>query len=55
MTNYNSEQKKAVTYPAKPLLILAGAGTGKTTTIVGRIAHLIKNEKRITKINIIKF
>ena len=27
-----------------PLLILAGAGTGKTTTIVGRMAHLIQNE-----------
>ena len=44
MIKYNSEQEKAITYPAKPLLILAGAGTGKTTTIVGRIAHLIENK-----------
>ena len=44
MTEYNLEQQQAVIYPAKPLLILAGAGTGKTTTIVGRMAHLIQNE-----------
>ena len=34
----------AVEYPPKPLLILAGAGTGKTTTIVARMAHLIKKQ-----------
>ena len=45
MENYNKQQKKAIEYPAKPLLILAGAGTGKTSTIIGRMAHLIKKEK----------
>lgn len=45
MTNYNKEQQSAITYPAKPLLIIAGAGTGKTTTIVGRMAHLIQKDK----------
>ena len=40
---YNTNQLKAVKYPPKPLLILAGAGTGKTTTIIARIAHLIQN------------
>ena len=44
MPNYNTEQQKAITYPAKPLLVLAGAGTGKTSTIVGRIANLVKNK-----------
>ena len=43
MPFFNSQQNIAVTYPPKPLLILAGAGTGKTTTIVGRIAHLIRS------------
>ena len=42
MTRFNDNQILAVEYPPKPLLILAGAGTGKTTTIVGRMAHLIQ-------------
>ncbi len=40
-TVYNSQQLLAVEHPPKPLLIIAGAGTGKTTTIVGRMAYLI--------------
>ncbi len=43
MTQFNTQQLTAVEYPPEPLLILAGAGTGKTTTIVGRIAHLIQH------------
>lgn len=41
----NAEQKKAVTHGAGPLLIIAGAGTGKTTVITKRIEHLIIEEK----------
>lgn len=37
----NEEQKKAVTHKNGPLLIVAGAGTGKTTVITRRIAWLI--------------
>lgn len=37
----NSEQKKAVEHGPGPLLIIAGAGTGKTTVITERIKHLI--------------
>ncbi|MBI5370214.1 UvrD-helicase domain-containing protein [Candidatus Uhrbacteria bacterium] len=37
----NDEQKKAVTHKEGPLLIVAGAGTGKTTVITKRIAWLI--------------
>jgi DNA helicase-2/ATP-dependent DNA helicase PcrA len=37
----NSEQQKAITFGNGPLLIIAGAGTGKTMVITQRIAHLI--------------
>lgn len=37
----NSEQKEAVEFGDGPLLIIAGAGTGKTTVITERIKHLI--------------
>ena len=36
----NEEQRRAVTYTGGPLLILAGAGTGKTRTLVARAAWL---------------
>jgi len=39
----NPEQKKAVLHKGGPLLILAGAGAGKTRAITYRILHLIKN------------
>jgi DNA helicase-2/ATP-dependent DNA helicase PcrA len=37
----NPEQKRAAEAPAAPLLIVAGAGTGKTRTLTSRIVHLI--------------
>jgi len=39
----NPEQLIAVTHGDGPLLIIAGAGTGKTKVITHRIAHLIEN------------
>jgi DNA helicase-2/ATP-dependent DNA helicase PcrA len=40
-TNLNPEQVTAVTHGDGPLLIIAGAGTGKTTVVTKRIEHLI--------------
>lgn len=37
----NDEQRRAATHEGGPLLILAGAGTGKTRTIVARVAWLV--------------
>ncbi|MBI5467238.1 MAG: UvrD-helicase domain-containing protein, partial [Candidatus Kerfeldbacteria bacterium] len=41
----NPEQAKAVHFGTGPLLIVAGAGTGKTTVVTERIAHLITKEQ----------
>jgi DNA helicase-2/ATP-dependent DNA helicase PcrA len=38
----NEGQLEAATHPGGPLLILAGAGTGKTTTLCARVAWLIE-------------
>jgi len=38
----NAEQAMAATHGEGPLLIIAGAGTGKTRTLVYRVAHLIE-------------
>jgi DNA helicase-2/ATP-dependent DNA helicase PcrA len=40
----NEEQKKAIAHVNGPLLILAGAGSGKTRVLTERIANLIGNE-----------
>src|SRR5207244_3340966 len=37
----NPEQLAAVEHGTGPLLIIAGAGTGKTRTLIYRVAHLI--------------
>ncbi len=38
----NPAQKAAAEAPITPLLIVAGAGTGKTRTLTRRIVHLIE-------------
>src|SRR3954466_4822387 len=42
LSNLNDQQRAAATHGDGPLLIIAGAGTGKTATLAHRVAHLIK-------------
>jgi len=45
LENLNEAQKEAVLYLDGPLLIVAGAGSGKTKVLTSRIAHIIKEKK----------
>ena len=45
LTNLNEKQQEAVLHLDGPLLIVAGAGSGKTKVLTSRIAHIIRSHK----------
>ena len=45
LNNLNNSQKEAVLYISGPLLIVAGAGSGKTRVLTSRIAHILRENK----------
>ena len=45
LNNLNENQKEAVLHLKGPLLIVAGAGSGKTRVLTSRIAHIIKKNE----------
>ncbi|MDR2439038.1 MAG: ATP-dependent helicase [Planctomycetaceae bacterium] len=51
----NKEQQKAVSHSGGPLLIIAGAGTGKTKTLVHRVAWLIEHGMEPSRILLLTF
>jgi len=51
-SSLNDSQDKAVKHPGGPLLVLAGAGSGKTRIITERISYLI-NEQNVSPSNIL--
>src|SRR5688572_17293640 len=51
----NPEQAAAATHGSGPLLIIAGAGTGKTRTLIYRVAHLIDTGVKAERILLLTF
>jgi DNA helicase-2/ATP-dependent DNA helicase PcrA len=51
----NPEQRAAVLFGDGPLLIVAGAGTGKTTTLACRVGHLVERGVRPERILLLTF
>ena len=55
LTALNAEQLSAATAPLGHNLIIASAGTGKTSTIVGRIGHLLSQGVQAEEILLLTF
>ncbi len=55
LSSLNDDQRRAATAPLGHNLIIASAGTGKTSTIVGRIAHLLHKGVEPSKILLLTF
>src|SRR5229473_4720792 len=51
--NLNDAQKRAIAHSDGPLLVIAGAGTGKTRVIVERIRHLLQSNPNLAGENIL--
>lgn len=55
LSGLNPEQAKAVQHRDGPLLILAGAGSGKTTVLVNRAGYLIQNGANAKDLTVLTF
>lgn len=51
----NRRQREAAEFGSGPLLIIAGAGTGKTNTLAHRVAHLVQTGARPERILLLTF
>ena len=49
----NDAQRRAITHREGPLLVIAGAGTGKTRVITERIRHLLQSDENLSGENIL--
>ncbi len=49
----NDAQRRAITHGEGPLLVIAGAGTGKTRVITERIRHLLHSNESLSGENIL--
>ncbi len=52
---FNEEQRQAIRSDAKNVLVLAGAGTGKTRTIIGRALHLLEQQCEPDRMAVVTF
>ena len=55
MDNLNPQQQEAVKEIEKPLLIIAGAGSGKTLTVASKIAYLIRTGRQTREYSCLSF
>jgi len=55
MSGLNEQQYEAVHYRGKSMLVLAGAGSGKTRVITERIAALVEREVPLDAITAVTF
>src|SRR2546421_12936573 len=49
----NDAQRRAITHGEGPLLVIAGAGTGKTRVITERIRHVLQSDETLSGENIL--
>jgi len=50
---FNEAQRRAINHGEGPLLVIAGAGTGKTRVITERIRHLLQSDETLSGENIL--